>query len=86
MLPNNMARVRRESLEISSVERPGWHEGDGRIPDVGECVYCVEGEAEVVKILGRVGDGSRLLELKLDDRPKPFFASSSNVLLKLDQA
>ena len=85
MLPNNMARVRRESLESSSIDRPGWHGGSERIPDVGENVYCVEGEAEVVRILGRVGDGSRLLELKLDDRPKPFFASSSNVLLRLDQ-
>lgn len=86
MLPNNMARVRRESLEISSIEKAGWRESSGRIPDVGECVYCVEGEAEVVKILGRVGDGSRLLELRLDDRPKPFFASSSNVLVRTGEA
>ena len=79
-----MARVRRESLEISSVEKNGWLAAE-RIPAVGESVYCVEGEAEVMKILGRVGDGSRLLELRLDDRPKPFFASSSNVLVKADE-
>jgi hypothetical protein len=54
---------------------------------VGENVQCIEGEAEVVKLLGRTGDGSRLLELRLPDRPKqPFFAASSNVLVQVDAA
>jgi len=49
-------------------------------------VQCVEGEAEVIKVLGKISDGSRLLELRLPDRPKaPFFASSSNVLMKADK-
>ncbi|MGD8362884.1 MAG: hypothetical protein PVJ04_15765 [Gemmatimonadota bacterium] len=48
-------------------------------------MHCVEGEAEVVRVCGRVGDGSRLLELRLPDRPKvPFFAASSNVLMQED--
>ncbi len=82
MLPNNTARVRLDTLRIASVTLEGWHEAAGRIPDVGDTVQCVEGEAEVVRILGKVSDGSRLLELKLPDRPKAsFFAASSNVLM-----
>ena len=85
MLPNNMARVPRELLQIESIERPGWFSGSGRIPLVGESVHCVGGQAEVVRVLGRTGDGSRLLELRLPERPKqPFFAASSNVLLQSD--
>ena len=82
MLPNNTSRVRRESLEITSIEQPGWHVGSGEIPAAGQSVYCVEGEAEVLRVLGRVSDGSRLLELRLPDRPKPYFASSNNVLVR----
>ena len=51
---------------------------------MGEVVLCVEGEAEVVGVLGRTSDGSRLLELRVDDRNNPFFASSSNVLVQSD--
>lgn len=82
MLPNT-ARVSRDSLRITSLERDGWHADPEKVPEVGQTVYCVEGEAEVVKVLGKTSDGSRLLELCLPDRPKtPFFASSSNVLVE----
>jgi hypothetical protein len=38
--------------------------------------------AQVVRVLGKTGDGSRLLELKLPDTSaKPFFAAASNVLI-----
>ena len=85
MLPNNMARVPLEQIRIESIERPGWHAGSERIPSVGECVHCIEGEAEVVRVLGRISDGSRLLELRLPERPKvPFFAASSNILVQVD--
>jgi hypothetical protein len=85
MLPKNIGRVRREGLSISFVHRTGWETGSERVPLVGETVHCVEGEAEVVRVCGRVGDGSRLLELRLPDRPKvPFFAASSNVLMQED--
>ena len=59
------SRVRRDTFQIESVELPGWHPDSGRIPGVGESVRCVEGEAEVVRVLGKVSDGSRLLELRL---------------------
>jgi hypothetical protein len=82
MSSNKSAPSRRDTLRISSVERPGWSTGgEGHVPPVGERVYCTEGEAEVVRVLGRTSDGSRLLELRLTGGPKtPFFASSSNVL------
>jgi len=77
------SRAHRDSVRITSVEPPGWHAEPGRIPGPGEVVYCVEGSAEVVKVLGKTSDGSRLLELRLPDRPKsPFFAASSNVLVR----
>ena len=47
MLPNNMARVPLEKLQVASLERPGWHSGSERMPCVGENVQCIEGEAEV---------------------------------------
>lgn len=81
MASERSASPRREHLRVTSVERPGWAAGDGRLPKVGEAVCCAEGEAEVVRLLGRTGDGGRLLELRLPDRPKhPYFAASSNVL------
>jgi hypothetical protein len=79
------SRVPRESLRISSVAPPGWEPSPGRLPSVGEYVYCTDGPAEVVRVLGRTSDGSRLLELRCPDRPQPFFASSSNVLLRVGE-
>jgi hypothetical protein len=81
--PPNTTRVPRESLRISSVEPDGWLPTE-RTPSVGEYVYCTDGPAEVVRVLGRTSDGSRLLELRCPDRPQPFFASSSNVLVRAD--
>lgn len=79
----NMARVRRDSVRVTSLDRPGWEVDPGRVPAVGEHVQCVEGEAEVVRVLTRLSDGGRLLELRLPERPKtPFFAASSNVMLR----
>ena len=85
MLPYNTARVRRESLRIESIEAPGWEAAVGRLPRVGESVRCVEGEAEVIKVLTRLSDGGRLLELRLAAQPKiPFYAASSNVLVRTE--
>jgi hypothetical protein len=81
---SNVSRVPRESLHISSIERPGWHLSPGRVPEPGEQIYCLEGPAEVTRLLGRTSDGSRLLELRCESRPQPFFASSSNVLFRSD--
>lgn len=80
----NTSRVSRDSLRISSLDRPGWHPEPGRVPRVGEQIHCVEGPAEVTRLLGRTSDGSRLLELRCADRPQPFFASSSNILFRTE--
>ena len=79
---SDVSKVTRESLNVSSVHPPGWAPSEGRVPDVGQFVYCLEGPAKVVQVLGRTGDGGRLLELLCEDRRAPFFASSANVLLQ----
>ena len=71
---------RRDALRIASMAVAGWGAAD-RMPGVGDEVQCVDGVAEVIRILGRTSDGSRLLELKLRGRPSPpYFAAASNVL------
>ncbi len=84
MATPDTSRVPRDSLKISSIERPGWGPAEGREPSVGEQIYCVDGPAEVVRLLGKTSDGSRLLELRCADRPQPFFASSSNILVRTE--
>jgi hypothetical protein len=83
IVSNSSRRISRESLRVaSSEERPNWISATVRLPDVGETVCCAEGMAEVSRVLGRTGDGSRLLELVLPERPRhPFFAAASNVLV-----
>ena len=76
------SRTPRDSVRISSIDPPGFGPADGRVPTVGESIYCVEGPAEVIAVLGKTSDGSRLLQLRCESRPQPFFASSSNVLLR----
>lgn len=83
MHSNSARRINRETMQVAeSVERPGWVPGTSRLPEVGEDVQCAEGMAQVVKILGKTGDGSRLIELALPDRPRqPFFVAASNLLV-----
>ena len=87
MQNKNTARVRRETLRISSVEVPGWSVRTDRVPEVGDFVHCVEGLAKVNSLHGRTSDGSRLIGLALVDSDGPaFFAAASNVLQKDDEA
>ena len=82
MLNNTSKRIKPADLAVHHDERPGWVTGSERIPAAGEEIYCTEGIAEVVKVLGRTGNGSRLLELRLPEAgSKPFFAAASNVLV-----
>lgn len=83
MASNSARRLRNADLQIDPSVKPGWESGASRTPRPGEIVYCTEGEAEVVRVLGRTGDGSRLLELRLLERTAPpFFAAASNVLVR----
>ncbi len=81
---NGSNRIREEDVYVNREAHPDWHSGADRLPQVGEEIFCVGGLGEVVKVLGRTGDGSRLLEVKLKDVPgaKPFFAAASNVLVR----
>lgn len=82
MLNNHTRRVSSAELLVDPEARPGWISGVDRLPAVGEEIFCTEGPAEVVRHLGKTGNGSRLLELKLPrSDAKPFFAAASNVLV-----
>lgn len=78
---NSARRIRTEDLRVDDAAQPGWVSGVDRLPSLGEHVFCTAGMAEVVRLLGRTGDGSRLLELKLLEEGKhpPFFVAASNV-------
>ncbi len=79
---NSSRRIRSTDLHVDPEARPGWTSGAVRLPDIGERVYCTEGPAEVTRVLGKVSDGSRLLELQLPDpAARPFYAAASNVLV-----
>jgi len=81
VLADNPGLSMRNRLRVTSMDVPGWSVVDARAPRVGESVFCVDGQATVVRILGRTGDGSRLLELHLTSGPEaPYFVASSNVL------
>jgi hypothetical protein len=74
--------LRAEEFRVSADDRPGWIRGSVRTPDVGQEVYCAGGPGEVVSVHGKTGDGSRLLQIRLEDETaRPFFAAASNVLV-----
>jgi hypothetical protein len=78
--PRKTQKQTRELLTVDDIQQPDWVLATERPLIVGERVLCAEGFAELSKVLGKTGDGSRLLELILPDRPKhPFFAAASNV-------
>lgn len=73
-------RTHNADLHVDCDARPGWISGQARLPSVGEEVYCAAGAGEVRAILGKTGDGSRLLEIRLPEpSSKPYFAAASNV-------
>jgi hypothetical protein len=79
---NYTRRLSSTDLHVDPTTHPGWTSGADRTPCSGEQVYCTQGLAEVVKVLGKTSNGSRLLELKLAvPGSKPFFAQASNVLV-----
>ena len=82
MQSNSSKRLRFDELRVDRTGRNGWRSGDEEVPRVGQQVYCTEGLADVIRLLGKTGDGSRLLELRLTHRAAPpFFAAASNVLV-----
>ena len=83
MIANSSKRLKPDDLQIDRESQPEWLTGKDQVPRVGETVLCTNGMAEVVKVLGKTGDGSRLLELRLHgEKSPPFFAAASNVLIR----
>jgi hypothetical protein len=79
---NSIRRIREEDLFVNHEARPDWISASDRTPAVGEHVFCTAGQGVVTALLGKTGDGSRLLQIQLDDpTTKPFFAAASNVLV-----
>ena len=79
---NTSRRLRAEDFRVDATTRPGWVTGQERAVGVGEEVYCIGGVGIVAAVHGKTGDGSRLLEIRLEDvAAKPFFAAASNVLV-----
>ncbi len=79
---NSARRIRPEDLHVAGNDRPDWVAGTLRMPGIGEEVLCAGGPGVVSAVLGKTGDGSRLLEIRLaDPAARPFFAAASNVLV-----
>ncbi|MGH7475576.1 MAG: hypothetical protein ACRELD_04750 [Longimicrobiales bacterium] len=83
MVGNSTRRLSNADLHVDRDAKPNWNTATDQLPEVGDRVFCTAGLAEVVRLLGKTSDGSRLLELKLleIDQKAPFFASANNVLV-----
>jgi hypothetical protein len=82
MSANSSRRLSQSALRMDPAARPDWVSGAERQPRKGEQVLCTAGPAEVTVVLGKTGDGTRLLELRLDgEKQPPFFVAASNVLV-----
>jgi hypothetical protein len=78
---NSARRIDSSTLHVDNTPHPDWIPASERLPKPGEEVYCTGGPAELVKVLGKTGNGSRLLELKRPGEKHPFFAAATNVLV-----
>jgi hypothetical protein len=79
ILGNSARRIRTEELHVDLDAYPDWVSGKEQQPETGARVFCTGGLAEVVRVLGKVSDGSRLLELRLEGVSQPYFVAASNV-------
>lgn len=80
--PETNGRRPNADLRIDRAAYPGWSTGAERAPKVGDEVCCSAGLGEIAAVLGKTGDGSRLLHIRLDDPDAPpFYAAASNVLI-----
>lgn len=81
--PRGAVVLKPEDQRIDRSSHPDWPTGAEGTPQAGDGVYCTAGFATIVRVLGRVGNGSRLLELRLPGEPRSsFFAAASNVLME----
>ena len=79
---NSVNRIHTADLVVNKDECPDWVSGATKTPAVGEVVRCTAGLATVIRIHGKTGDGSRLIQMKpVDGDLPPFFAAASNILV-----
>lgn len=79
---NSSRRLAANELVVDGSSCPDWVSGVEKLPNVGDVVRCAAGLATVVKIHGKTGNGSRLVQLKaLEGDQHPFFAAASNILV-----
>jgi hypothetical protein len=84
---NSAKRLRPEDLHVDKAMQPDWTNGNDAPLTAGDLVLCTAGLAKIIKVRGKTGDGSRLLELKLvEGDTHPFYAAASNVLVRPAQA
>jgi hypothetical protein len=83
MLPyRSQNALRMEDFRVQLTDRPGWVWGSTRVPEKGEEIFCAAGIGMVKELHGKTGNGSRLVQIEFaDPKKRPFFASTSNVLL-----
>jgi hypothetical protein len=82
MKSNSSNRMRPEDLRVSLDQHPGWVSGADRRPTVGDEVLCAGGCGTVLSVRGKTGDGTPLVQIRLEDPHAPvYFAAASNVLL-----
>jgi hypothetical protein len=83
MLLNRSANnLRKEDFRVRLEDRPGWVLGTSRAPREEEEIFCAAGAGKVTAVRGRTGDGSSLVQIRLEGPAKPaYFAAASNVLL-----
>ncbi len=83
MLPfRTKTALRIEDFRVRLTDRPGWVWGTARLPQQGEEIFCAAGMGTVTALHGKTGDGSRLVQIGLENAVRrPFFAAASNVLL-----
>jgi hypothetical protein len=80
---NNSRRLKPEELQIDRTQQPEWQSAEEAPVVAGSVVLCTAGLAQVVKVCGKTGNGSRLLELRLAEGDQhSFFAAASNVLVR----
>jgi hypothetical protein len=67
---------------LDRTTHPEWPTAAECNPLTGDEAYCTAGRARVVRVLGKTGNGSRLLELSVAAQPRvSFYAAASNVLI-----
>lgn len=78
---NRANRLKLADLRVDCGDHTDWVFGSDRCPSVGEAVLCTGGAGVVVAVRGKTGDGSPLVQIRLDGDAPAFYAAASNILV-----